>query len=121
MSKLYHLLMRLKGEAEYTFWSWALANYFEARKILPLIVNLKTDKGKCSFSVSRGGDISLREGMSKSPDMTAYSDYSALERIISKKSIQKLHEALREGKIRIKGHTIKGGITIQEIRKVGDK
>ena len=120
MSKLYHLLMEVKGEAEYTIWSWALANYFKVRKILPLIVNVKTDEEKCSFSVTRGGNITLREGWSQNPDMTAYSKYSTLESIISKRNIQKLHKGLHEGKIRIEGHTTKGGNTIQEIGMVGD-
>lgn len=108
--------MKVKGQAEYTIWSWALVHYFESRKCLPLKVNVKAVGDKSNFSVARNGNIILSEGWCQDPDFSVYSAYSALENLISKKNRQEFQKELGERKIRIEGHTAKGEVVIQELR-----
>jgi hypothetical protein len=111
---------RLKDEAEKAIKKELTKRSFFERivfaGIMPLIVNIITDKGSCSLSFLNDGSIQYRKNPFPNPNNVIQADFETLKKLYSIRNKEQFFLAEREGKIRITSSGLKGQQAERKIR-----
>lgn len=113
MSADFHdLLSRIRREAEDGIKSELSRRGFIDRSVfrmfMPLAIDIITDVGKASMTISKDGTIGLEGDLSRNPDITLRADFDMLHELYDSRDSEVFRAAEAQGEISISGHTAKG-------------
>jgi len=118
------LLSRIRKEAEdgikYELSRRSFIDRGVFRMFMPLTIDIATDAGNASMSISKDGTIDLEMDLSRSrnPDITLRADFGSLHELYNSRDRDAFREAEIHGSIEIRGHTAKGRRAEAKLREL---
>ena len=118
------LLSRIRREAEdgikYELSRRSFIDRGVFRMFMPLTIEIITDAGHASMSISKDGAIDLGRGLHRprNPDITIRTDFGLLHELYNSRDSDLFRDSERRGRIEIRGNRAKGRRAEAKLREL---